>query len=427
MDLFSGAGADCENAAADRGGTLMARLVIKMPDVGEGTAQAELSAWLVAVGDIVAEDQNLAEITTDKATVEMPSPAAGTIVALHGAPGDMIAVGADLAELATEGPDSAPAPDPAPPMDAPPATLPPVHQKVGRPGKIIASPAVRARAIDLAVDLATIVGTAPSGRITHGDLDAYLRFRSQAAPVARAATDDDIVEEIRIVGIRRQIAERMQQAKRAIPHFTYVEEVDVSELEGLRASLNADGGARADKLTILPFVIVAMIRVIADFPQMNAQYDDANEVVRRFSAVHLGVATQTDKGLLVPVISHAERLGLRTLARAIADVAERARSGMAQRAELTGSTITVTSLGRLGGIVTTPVINRPEVAIVGVNKVVARPIVRDRAIVIGQMMNLSASFDHRVIDGFVAAQFIQRVKVLLETPAKLFMDGGPAF
>ncbi len=405
----------------------MARLVIKMPDVGEGTAQAELSAWLVAVGDIVAEDQNLAEITTDKATVEMPSPAAGTIVALHGAPGDMIAVGADLAELATEGPDSAPAPDPAPPMDAPPATLPPVHQKVGRPGKIIASPAVRARAIDLAVDLATIVGTAPSGRITHGDLDAYLRFRSQAAPVARAATDDDIVEEIRIVGIRRQIAERMQQAKRAIPHFTYVEEVDVSELEGLRASLNADGGARADKLTILPFVIVAMIRVIADFPQMNAQYDDANEVVRRFSAVHLGVATQTDKGLLVPVISHAERLGLRTLARAIADVAERARSGMAQRAELTGSTITVTSLGRLGGIVTTPVINRPEVAIVGVNKVVARPIVRDRAIVIGQMMNLSASFDHRVIDGFVAAQFIQRVKVLLETPAKLFMDGGPAF
>ncbi len=437
----------------------MPRYIFKLPDVGEGTAEAEIVAWHVAPGDRVVEDQTLVDVMTDKATVEIPSPVAGTVLSLNGTPGAMLAVGSELVVLEVEGADgqnrddapgdtpgdplddisaaalptaavaipaaAASAPDVAParPDDTMPALL------VRRPPgvKPTASPAVRRRAWDLGIPLQFVAGSGPSGRILHRDLDRHLAGGGvETSGVALAERPSSLartgVSEVPVRGLRRRIAESMQEAKRHIPHFSYIEEVDVTALEELRLHLNAEGGAARPKLTLLPFLIRALVRALPEFPQINARYDDAVNVVQRFEAVHAGIATQTPGGLVVPVVRHAETLDLWQAADAIRDLAAAARDGKAGREQLSGSTITITSLGALGGLATTPIINRPEVAIVGVNKIAERPVVRKGAVVIRSMMNLSCSFDHRVVDGWDAASFVQRVKASLEQPATLFMD-----
>ena len=404
----------------------MAQFTIKLPDVGEGTAQAELAAWHVNIGDMVAEDQNLADITTDKATVEIPSPVAGKIISLNGAPGDVIAVGSPLIVLETE----------AIVQEALKANghdLPPVAVKIeptkadsvkaAPTSKVLASPAVRERAKDLGIELARVIGTGPGDRVIHKDLDTYLLYQRQGASAPTSVgTARQGFEEVKIVGIRRKIAERMQESKRHIPHYAYVEEVDVDALEDLRARLNTQYGPKRPKLSLLPFVMAAMAKVLPDFPQINAHYDDDAGILRQHAAVHIGIATQTSKGLMVPVVTHTEARDLWGMAAEVARLATAARDGSIDRRDLGGSTITITSLGRLGGIVTTPVINRPEVAIVGINKIVERPVVVNGQVVIRKMMNLSSSFDHRIIDGADAAEFIQRLKMLLEQPALLFLN-----
>ncbi len=444
----------------------MASYVIKMPDIGEGIAQVELVAWHVKPGDTVAEDQVLADVMTDKATVEIPSPVAGTITSLSGEVGQQIPVGAELIRLEVEGAgnvkadavahparaaaQSAAAPAaqptranaPAAPQPAarepepvamtresatPPARTPPRSSPapMRAPGdKPIASPAVRRRAWELGIELQYVHGSGPAGRIRHEDLDVYLAARGQPAArqgnTAYAERNED--EAVPVIGLRRKIAQKMQEAKRRIPHFTYVEEVDVTELETLRTKLNERHGAQRGKLTLLPFIARAIVLTVRDFPQINARYDDEGGVVNRSGAVHLGIATQTEPGLMVPVLQHAETHDLWSCAAEIVRLAEAARTGKATRDELGGSTITITSLGPLGGIVTTPVINHPEVAIVGVNRMALRPMIRDGAVVARQMMNLSCSFDHRVVDGLHAAQFVQAIRGFLETPALLFVD-----
>ena len=432
--------------------------VIKMPDIGEGIAQVELVAWHVQPGDTVKEDQVLADVMTDKATVEIPSPVAGKVASLGGTVGEQMAVGAELIRLEVEGtgnakadaPAPAPkaaapkpaAPSPAAPSPAAPEPRPaaPVAVKAKdeprapprtqapptrAPGdKPIASPAVRRRAWDLGIELQYVHGSGPAGRIMHEDLDVYLASRGQPAlrtgAGAYAQRHDE--ETIAVIGLRRMIAQKMQEAKRRIPHFTYVEEIDVTELEALRGQLNAKYAAERGKLTLLPFVARAVVLAVRDFPQMNARYDDEGGAVTRYAGVHLGIATQTEPGLMVPVLRHAEAHDLWSCAGEIARLAEAARSGKATREQLTGSTITITSLGALGGIVTTPVINHPEVAIIGANRMVERPVIRDGAMVARQMMNLSSSFDHRVVDGVHAAEFVQAIRALLESPALLFVE-----
>jgi 2-oxoisovalerate dehydrogenase E2 component (dihydrolipoyl transacylase) len=397
----------------------MGRYVFKLPDVGEGTTEAEIVAWHVKVGDTVQQDQHLVDVMTDKATVEMTSPVAGRIVALHGEPGEKAPVGAPLVELEVEGagnvagggktvPAAKPAPvaekrEPAPPTPVNPAS-----------DKPLAPPAVRQRAQALGIDLKSVPGSGPDGRITHADLDAFVAGGTSPHIVAR-----DGVEDVKVIGLRRKIAEKMQESKRRIPHYTYVEEIDMTELEALRAQLNAALRADQPKLNVLPFLILALVRALADFPQINALYDDEAGVVHRHRAIHVGIATQTENGLLVPVVRHAETRDLWDNAKEIAHLAAAARANKATMDELSGSTITITSLGALGGLMATPVINRPEVAIIGPNAIVERPMVRHGAIAVRKMMNLSASFDHRVIDGYDAARFIQRIKALLEHPAAL--------
>ena len=431
----------------------MAHYIIKMPDIGEGIAQVELVAWHVKPGDSVTEDQVLADVMTEKATVEIPSPVTGKIVALGGEVGQQIAVGAELIRLDVEGAGNAkadgpaPAGRPAPALAQRPAAAAPIAPQPGvtaaataqpartspraspasmrGPGdKPIASPAVRRRAWDLGIELQYVHGSGPAGRILHEDLDVYLAARGQ--PVQRqgstAYAQRDGDEAIPVIGLRRKIAQKMQESKRRIPHFTYVEEVDVTELEALRGRLNDRYGAQRGKLTLLPFVARALVLAVRDFPQMNARYDDDAGVVNRSGAVHLGIATQTEPGLLVPVLRHAETHDLWSCAAEVARLAEAARSGKASREQLSGSTITVTSLGPLGGIVTTPVINHPEVAIIGINRIALRPMIREGAVVARQMMNLSCSFDHRVVDGLHAAQFVQAIRALLESPAMLFVE-----
>jgi 2-oxoisovalerate dehydrogenase E2 component (dihydrolipoyl transacylase) len=425
----------------------MARVPFRLPDIGEGIAEAEIVAWHVAIGDMVEEDAVLADLMTDKATVEMTSPVAGRLVERAGEVGDMVAIGSTLAvfesdEVADAEPTvqvapneaaqvAAPKPDPSSsvePIGSHEAEPPePAEQRAptsldpsgggddrGRT-RVLASPAVRARAKDLGVDLATI-RAAQGDRVRHADLDAHLRY---ARPGAVAA---DVVEEVKVVGLRRRIAENMAEAKRAIPHFAYVEELDVTALEAARAEINAERGDRP-KLTLLPFLIRALTVALPGFPMINARYDDAAGVVRRHRAVHLGMATQTDAGLMVPVIRNAQALDLWQVAAEITRLAEAARSGKAARDELSGSTLTLTSLGPLGGIVSTPVINRPEVAIIGVNRIVERPAVVDGRIEIRKLMNLSSSFDHRVVDGHDAARFIQAVRRLVEAPTLLLAGG----
>ncbi len=432
----------------------MGRYVFKLPDVGEGTAEAEIVAWHVAVGDHIKEDQQLVDVMTDKATVEMTSPVDGVVVSLHGEPGEMAPVGAPLVEFEVEGlapAQSAPRSSTngsgtetqtakvknkpsAPPAKATPVNVPkPVlatdsSVKVAAittrmPGdKPLASPAVRQRAHDLGIELQFVPGSGPAGRISHEDLDRYIATRgSSPAGVLRGQRRSG-VEDVKVIGLRRRIAERMQNSKRRIPHFAYVDEVDMTELEELRAYLNLGKKPDQPKLNVLPFLMRALVRVLPDFPQINARYDDEAGIVQRIAAVHIGVATQTANGLLVPVVRHAEARDLWDAANEVARVAALARDNKATTEDLSGSTITITSLGTLGGVVTTPVINYPEVAIIGPNAILERAVVRNGQIVVRKMMNLSSSFDHRVVDGYDAAQFIQRVKQLLEHPAALFMD-----
>ncbi len=504
--------------------------IIKMPDIGEGIAEVELVAWHVKVGDVVAEDQILADVMTDKATVEIPSHVAGTVVSLGGAVGQVMAVGSEVIRIETADmagqqaptsqaespPDNQPPPQPSPrgggsqttsiepqvagsqttsiepqeaakqeasigphrgesparnqsaiadrdaagaampaqgdaarPLPRPPlgeggdgglpasTQAPELHPMTltatvvqataarGAQG-CLAAPAVRKRAQTLGMALHGIQGSGQEGRITHADLDAQLAARAlEAAPNAASSiagsADLTGVQAIPVIGLRRKIAQKMQESKRHIPHFTYVEEVDVTELENLRAQLNAEHGQTRGRLTLLPFLIRAMVLAVRNHPEVNARYDDTAALVTRYSAVHLGLATQTEGGLMVPVIRDAQNLDLWACAAAVQRLAEAARSGRASRDELTGSTITLTSLGALGGIVSTPVINHPEVAIVGTNRIVERPVMLGGAVVARKMMNLSSSFDHRVVDGMNAAQFIQQVRRMLECPGLLFV------
>jgi len=444
----------------------MARFTFRLPDIGEGIAEAEIVAWHVKVGDRIEEDQQVADMMTDKATVEMESPVSGVVVELAGELGDQVAIGASLMVVET---DEAVAED-APVAEAPVAEAPaaeaveeqieaetpgvpevvdekpsplqgrglgegdspqapspadrPLSPTLSPEGEreirhVLASPAVRARAKDLGVDLSEVKHDGQ--HIRHADLDAYLRYGSGQgyhAPHASRARED---EAVKVIGMRRRIAENMAAAKRAIPHFTYVDEIDMTALEAMRADLNANRGARP-KLTMLPFLIVAICRTLPDFPMLNARYDDEGGVVTRHGRVHMGMATQTDAGLTVPVIRDAQDMNVWQLASEIGRLAEAARTGKIKSEELQGGTITITSLGPLGGIATTPVINRPEVAIIGPNKIVERPVFVGDDIVRAKLMNLSISCDHRVVDGWDAASYVQALRKLLETPVLLFAD-----
>ena len=442
--------------------------VIKMPDIGEGIAEVELVAWHVKVGDIVAEDQILADVMTDKATVEIPSSVAGKVLALGGEVGQVMAVGSEVIRIEVEGtgnlkadgaarasapipPVATAAPAPAaaaqPKADAPAAPVAAPARAAGtsaaparregsngsvlahvRPagGKPIASPAVRRRAWEMGIELQFVPGSGPAGRIVQTDLEAYAARAAQGGAVVGGADqryaqrhDEHAVP---VIGLRRKIAQKMQDAKRRIPHFAYVEEIDMTELEALRAKLNAKHGKERGRLTVLPFIMRALVLAVREFPQINARFDDDAGVVNRSGAVHLGIAAQSDAGLMVPVVRHAEARDLWSCAAEVSRLAESARTGKATREELSGSTITITSLGALGGIVTTPVINHPEVAIVGVNRMVERPMIRGGMVVARQMMNLSSSFDHRVVDGMHAAEFVQMMRGYLECPATLFLE-----
>jgi 2-oxoisovalerate dehydrogenase E2 component (dihydrolipoyl transacylase) len=434
----------------------MSRYSFKLPDIGEGIAEAEIVAWHVKVGDTVAEDDPLCDMMTDKATVEMTAPVEGKIVEVAGEVGENIAIGSVLAVFETEGetagepvvevaPNEAaevvkpyPVPEPSPlagegrergrersepqtnladgasSADAQ-SPLPNPSPQGGREHRILASPAVRERAKNLGIDLALV--KAEGDRIRHSDLDAFLTY-NQGYRAAGAARAD---EQVKVVGLRRRIAENMQASKRHIPHFTYVEEYDVTKLEALRADLNETRGAK-DRLTILPLLVIAICKALPKFPMINARYDDEANVVTRSGAVHLGIAAQTDAGLMVPVIHDAQAKNVWQLSAEVKRLAEAARTGKARSEELSGSTLTLSSLGPLGGIAATPVINRPEVAILCPNKVVERPVVKDGQIVIAKMMNMSISCDHRVVDGHDAASFVQAIKKLVETPALLFVD-----
>lgn len=443
----------------------MGEFVLKMPDVGEGVAEAELVEWHVKPGDPVREDMVLAAVMTDKATVEIPSPVAGTVTWLAAEVGDTVAVKAPLVriEVGGEGREAADrqvekvaasdVPQPAPaetaegivleePPETPalaekpvtqvqrtPAPMTPAENRDTRSAaqeadrKPLASPAVRRRAQETGIDLRQVRGSGPAGRITQEDLDLFLSVGAQESSRPAGLARKTSVEEIKITGLRRRIAEKMALSVSRIPHITYVEEVDVTDLEELRATMNKDRKPDQAKLTILPFLMRALVRTIAEQPAMNATFDDGAGIVTRYGAVHIGIATQTPAGLTVPVVKHVEARGIWDCAAEVARVAEAARTGSAQRDELMGSTITISSLGALGGIASTPVINHPEVAIVGVNKIVTRPVWDGTQFIPRKMMNLSSSFDHRVVDGWDAATFIQRIRTLLETPALIFIEG----
>jgi 2-oxoisovalerate dehydrogenase E2 component (dihydrolipoyl transacylase) len=444
----------------------MSQFIFKMPDLGEGTVEAEIVAWHTKPGDVVQEDQVIVEVMTDKAAVEVPAPVGGRVVSISGEPGDKVAVGSPLivfetgaAETVPAAPEAVPAATDVAPTapEAVPAAMHvapavPVRSTPsisapdpGRPdpggsqghGRVKASPASRRRAREAGIDLSTVSGSGPGGRILPGDLmaaDNRAPVTPPIGPGARRVSAETSgptssgapsalpeTTEIKVIGVRRVIAERMSEAKRNIPHFAYVEEVDVTELESLRQHLNTKLAKGEPGLTYLPLVILALTRTLESFPQCNVLYDAARGVLVRHRAVHVGVATQTPDGLKVPVVRNAHALSLWDLAADIRRVSERARSNKATRDELVGSTITVTSLGKLGGIASTPVINAPEVAIIGLNKAVERPVVHDGAVIVRRIMNLSSSFDHRFVDGYDAAAMIQTLKDLLEHPATIFI------
>ncbi|POF44109.1 branched-chain alpha-keto acid dehydrogenase subunit E2 [Pseudomonas laurylsulfativorans] len=419
--------------------------VIKMPDIGEGIAEVELSVWHVKVGDMVVEDQVLADVMTDKAMVDIPSPVHGKVIALGGQPGEVMAVGSVLISIEVEGAGNVkesaqPAPVKEVPVAAPKVEAVMESKPVAAPApkaavcqgpmvaraadeRPLASPAVRKHALDLGIQLRLVRGSGPAGRVLHEDLDTYLaQGQSNASTVSSGYTQRTDEQQIPVIGMRRKIAQRMQDATQRAAHFSYVEEIDVTAVEELRAHLNEKHGATRGKLTLLPFLVRALVVALRDFPQINARYDDEAQVITRLGAVHVGIATQADIGLMVPVVRHAEARSLWDNAAEISRLATAARNGKASRDELSGSSITLTSLGALGGIVSTPVLNLPEVAIVGVNKIVERPMVIKGQIVIRKMMNLSSSFDHRVVDGMDAALFIQAIRGLLEQPATLFVE-----
>jgi 2-oxoisovalerate dehydrogenase E2 component (dihydrolipoyl transacylase) len=433
--------------------------VIRLPDVGEGIAEAELVEWHVKVGDLVRADTTLAAVMTDKATVEIPSPVDGEIIWLGADIGDKVAVGSDLVRLKVPGERDAasaaqpqprtPAPDEAkpapaakpraadsedrsatsvvPPRPAPrpaqPGTPRPAPRAMMRASAVrpVASPAVRLRAREAGIDLRQVPGTGPAGRITREDLDAFAA-RDPRVLRSQALQPKNAVEDIKVIGLRRRIAEQMAVAHARIPHITYVEEVDVTAVEELRETLNQRKRKEQPRLTLLPFLMRAMVSAIVKQPRLNALFDDEAGVIHQHAGVHIGVAAQTSAGLLVPVVRHVESLDLWDCAAEVARLAEAARTGTATREELAGSTITITSLGAMGGVVSTPIINHPEVAIVGVNKIMMRPVWDGKAFIPRKMMNLSSSFDHRVIDGWDAATFVQHIKALLETPALIFVN-----
>ncbi len=440
----------------------MGEHIIKLPDVGEGVAEAELVEWHVKVGDIVREDTVLAAVMTDKATVEIPSPVDGEILWLGAEIGDTVAIGSPIVRLKVAGEGNAtprsgakveavaaepPAKLSTPkPESAAPATTSPKAGGIVQPAsgskgirrtsasgaprpegeKPLASPAVRLRAKEAGIDLRQVAGSGPAGRISHEDIEAFLARGPQLAK-ASGLVRDDTIEDIKVVGLRRKIAEKMTLSKSRIPHITYVEEIDVTALEDLRAALNkekraAQGSAERPKLTLLPFLMRAMVKAIADQPHLNSLFDDEAGIIHQHGGVHIGIAAQTPSGLVVPVVKHAEARDIWECGAEVNRLAEAARSGTATRDELSGSTITITSLGAMGGVATTPVINHPEVAIIGVNKMMVRPVWDGTQFIPRKMMNLSSSFDHRVVDGWDAAVFIQRIKALLETPALIFVD-----
>jgi 2-oxoisovalerate dehydrogenase E2 component (dihydrolipoyl transacylase) len=415
--------------------------VFKLPDLGEGTVEAEIVNWRVKPGDTVAEDDVLVEVMTEKAAVEVPAPVAGRVISTTGAPGEMVPVGAELIVIDTgSGAAAAPAPGASAPAASTTSLAGPRSTNgaaapapaLARSGRVATSPAVRRRAHEAGIDLQQVAGSGPNGRIVAKDLDAHvaqrgapptpLRAAPKAVPATRAAMAG-ATEEVKVIGLRRVIAQRLSEAKRTIPHFAYVEELDITELDALRRHLNHRPPEGAGTLTYLPFLALALVRVLKEFPQCNAHYDAARGVIARLRAVHLGVATQTPDGLKVPVVHDAQELGLWQLAAEMRRVSEAARTNKAKREELTGSTITITSLGKLGGIASTPIINAPEVAIIGVNRAVQRPLVIDGAIAVRLTMNLSSSFDHRFVDGYDAAAMIQALKECLEHPATIFIDG----
>lgn len=438
--------------------------VIKMPDIGEGIAEVEVVVWRVKPGDTITEDQVLADVMTDKATIEIPSPVAGKVQSLGGKAGELMAVGAELIRIEVEGKgnvdanaqapakasQAAPAPAPAPVAEqkavSKPVPTTPIPTTVcevasaavkqtkvnatkvisaARPagGKPLASPAVRKRAWDAGIELQFVHGSGEAGRIVQHDLDEFIEHGPTAGSYGDSRYQQRHDEEaVPVIGLRRKIAQKMQEAKRRIPHFTYVEEIDMTELETLRTTLNNKWGKERPRLTVLPFIMRAMVLALREFPQINARYDDEAGIVTRYDAVHIGIATQTDNGLIVPVVRHAESLDLWASAAEVSRQADAARTGKAAREDLSGSTITLTSLGTLGGIVSTPVINHPEVAIVGVNRMEMRPMIRNGEVVARRMMNLSSSFDHRVVDGMDAAEFIQAIRGYLESPATLFIE-----
>ncbi|GIL39096.1 dihydrolipoamide acetyltransferase family protein [Roseiterribacter gracilis] len=439
----------------------MGRYGFKLPDVGEGTAEAEIAAWHVEIGQTVDEDAPLVDVMTDKATIEITSPVKGKVIARTGSPGDMAPVGSVIVEFEVEGegnaagaaqaaapvaakvedPTETPSPveqaarvidapehTPAAPKAAPkPQAAAPTWSTRTADAKPLASPAVRRQAHEQGVELQYVPGSGPAGRITHGDLDAYVDARRNGGGASSGGsrlTQRHGADEVKVIGLRRKIAERMQDAKRRIPHFMYADEMDVTELDELRAHMNAQNKGRADrpKLTLLPFLMRAMAKVLPAYPQLNARYDDEAGIVHRHHAIHIGIATQTASGLAVPVVRHVEARDIYDCANELARVAQATRDGKATREELSGSTITISSLGPMGGLVSTPVINSPEVGIIAVNKILERPVVKNGQIVVRKMMNLSSSFDHRVVDGWDAAEFIQRVKAVLEFPATLFID-----
>jgi len=398
----------------------------KLPDLGEGTVESEIVQWHVQPGDVIEAEQPLVDMMTDKATVEITAPVSGKVVRLAGQAGDMIAVGAELVVFETgdeSGADrpSADAGDLAPAaLTASGGTVAATPAAAARPSskKAQASPAVRRRAREAGIDLATVQGSGPAGRVTREDIAAFSTPARADAPMGTERTGR---QEIKLIGLRRKIAEQMAVAYTRIPHFTYVEEVDVTELDALRRHINELNESGRPKLTFLPFFMRAIVRVLEKFPQANAHFDDDKGIITRFDAVHIGIATQTPQGLMVPVVRHVEALDLWQCAAELTRVTEAARSGKATREELSGSTITLTSLGALGGIVSTPIINHPEVAIIGINKVQQRPVYMNDNLVPRLLMNLSSSFDHRIVDGYDAARLIQAMKTLLEHPTLLFL------
>ena len=420
----------------------MGIFAFKLPDIGEGVVEGEVVEWMVAVGDTVKEDDPILSVMTDKATVEIPSPTDGVVKSIVGEPGTILAVGQVCIEFETDGEgtpveeapepveevvEEAPAPEPEPvkeevaPTPAAPAPAP-TPVVVAAPGaRPLASPAVRQRARESGIDLTTVSGSGPAGRITHGDLDSWKAAGSPVAAAGPARTAQTGTTEVPVIGLRRKISESMTASYTTIPHFSYFEEVDITHLDELRVHLNSTRADGQPKLTYLPFIMQALVKALGENPVCNALFDDDKGVVTRHDAVHLGIATQTDRGLYVPVVKHVEAQDIWQSASEMQRVSQAARDGTAGLDELTGSTFTITSLGRMGGLGATPIINKPEVGILGVHNAVDTPVVRNGQIVIRKMLRLSSSWDHRVVDGWDGAMLVQRLKTLLENPATIFM------